>query len=1004
MRKKLAGIHLLAPLSETDIVDYSRNLDRELIVNSTIVTDAIVDTVEKTNYIVTFEYDTTLDGGTHQIRRSIPTLELLSYTGENMSGAHWVNVEDMDYHYITPGTTSQQAFEELDEQISKLSGLKYIIDGTGTGTLVSSLDGKTSSVTVDAGEYIIVLGESHTASNTEHSVILGGVGSDISASFGSMSRYNLIAASVNGRIQGNNSSMSVYGGIDNYIIGDSAVGNTIVNGRGNLIYGAIRESTIINGSDNIISISSKYGYADSVIESNKGYILDSEYSSVNNSSRVTIMNSRYSTSDHSAYIEINNSNHCSVNSSEYTSILDSAESNIINSINSSDGLSIYGSYLSSIQNSNNSYIWGGDYSSILGSSSSSIGKEYMPASISSTGKTHTSLIFDSVSEFTLGQSVMLIGAEYTSTTSKYQIAEIDENTKSIRFVNESYTYITFDTANSNNISMYALNVDAITPEYNVTILSNTSDTIVLSHFVFTDSYPYTTIDGYTQKYKVVDALGLNSLSATIKLKLFESNAPVTNLVPNSLTGKHIRQYNITNAHYTMLLGGTYNHVHSGAFVSVISSNGIEIKRGNGASVIASDGNTIVDYSNVIIMGSDGNYISGYNHAIITSNGNYITNGYRSIIIGSAGNYITECYNTSIINGSGNYIENDLANVSMIACNNVHATRSNVLMTPSLTLVDKTLELNGKTPSIGDTLVVESINGNVATLKWGKPATSNSLFQSLTYTMWGERVISHAYITVGPDETVYDNNMAVDLTTSGVINTKYTSTWDSSYIANSNDGITIEDGYRHVISIDSFDAKWVNASANAPIVTMSAPKITITESNNIVTYTTSAGGSGTLLANNETAGAKLISGFTASGSNTAILNLYIHRPTVNDPAIVTFSTVNIKQSSEYAEGVETPIYIDANGMPDVYWPVDYILPTAGEYAWFKSPDAQLGLNSYWWRAIVSVNPNTRLVRIEGNSTLRVSSQFNCYLWYMKETPRFKVTANISVMKISTAILI
>ena len=128
MRKKLAGIHLLAPLSETDIVDYSRNLDRELIVNSTIVTDAIVDTVEKTNYIVTFEYDTTLDGGTHQIRRSIPTLELLSYTGENMSGAHWINVEDMDYNYITSGTTAQQAFEELDEQLSKLTYFKHIVD------------------------------------------------------------------------------------------------------------------------------------------------------------------------------------------------------------------------------------------------------------------------------------------------------------------------------------------------------------------------------------------------------------------------------------------------------------------------------------------------------------------------------------------------------------------------------------------------------------------------------------------------------------------------------------------------------------------------------------------------------------------------------------------------------------------------------------------------------------------------------------------------------------
>ena len=63
-----------------------------------------------------------------------------------------------------------------------------------------------------------------------------------------------------------------------------------------------------------------------------------------------------------------------------------------------------------------------------------------------------------------------------------------------------------------------------------------------------------------------------------------------------------------------------------------------------------------------------------------------------------------------------------------------------------------------------------------------------------------------------------------------------------------------------------------------------------------------------------------------------------------------------------------------------------------------------MNTYSFRAIVSVNTSTRLVRINGNSNLRVNSVFNCDLWYMKEIPRFRVTANISVLKISNDISI
>lgn len=722
MRKKLAGIHLLAPLSETDIVDYSRNLDRELIVNSTIVTDAIVDTVEKTNYIVTFEYDTTLDGGTHQIRRSIPTLELLSYTGENMSGAHWVNVEDMDYHYITSGATSQKAFEELDEQLSKVCFLKHLVDGVGDASLISSNDNKTPLSTVDNSEYAFVLGQNHTLTSSNYGVILSGYDSNILSSLHSsiFNGYN------------NTVSHSYASFIDsgrNNTIGAYTDSTFILSGMYNKIEHAT-DSGIIGGHDNYI-YGANNSYGSIIIGSAEGYINDSEFSVISNTANSYITGGMYNEIAVSSYIGIYNSSSSTVSTCTNHIILNSEYVNIFASDASSQQLNVYNSSGAIIQSSLYSYIWYSTNVGISNSSNCSIGYDAIPAAVSSISKTTSNLGISSVTNFNNGQLVSLIGAEYTSYITEYRISNIDTINNLLYFSNNDVngTDITFNASDSTPINIKPLNILNESRD----IVSNTSDTIVCNLPIST-AIAYAVIGNTKTKYTIIHVPNTNNM---VQLKLYGSDTVITNLTPNEFVGMTIYTYKNNVIANQSIIGASRNtHIGSVSNAIALGTGDCYIKYGGSGAILANSSSYLMNYNSTIIAGGSNHYIDGTgSSAIIGGEYNKIIGVSVGAVIGGSKNTITSAGNCVIIGGNDNTIGqiNDTTycnNTVMIACDSKIADRSNALFTDSITLTERTLvlkdNLGTKTPQIGDALLVESVNGNVATVTWGNVTGGNDM--------------------------------------------------------------------------------------------------------------------------------------------------------------------------------------------------------------------------------------------------------------------------------------
>lgn len=722
MRKKLAGIHLLAPLSETDIVNNSRNLDRELIVNSTIVTDVIVDTVEKTNYIVTFEYDTTLDGGTHQIRRSIPTLELLSYTGENMSGAHWVNVEDMDYHYITSGATSQQAFEELDEQLSKVCFLKHLVDGVGAASLISSNDNKTPLSTVDNSEYAFVLGQNHTLTSSNYGVILSGYDSNILSSL-----HSSIFNGYNNTVSHSYASFINSG--RNNTIGAYTDSTFILSGMYNKIEHAA-DSGIIGGHDNYI-YGDNNSYGSIIIGSVEGYINDSEFSIISNTANSYITGGKYNEISVSSYIEIVNSSSSTISTCTNHLILNSEYVNIFASDASSQQLNVYNSNGATIQSSLGSYIWYSTNVGISNSSGCSIGYDEIPAAVSSISKTTSNLGISSVTNFNNGQLVSLIGAEYTSYITEYRISNIDTTNNLLYFSNNDVngTDITFNASDSAAINIKPLNILYRSCD----IVSNTSDTIVCNLPISAD-IAYAVIGNTKTKYTIIQVSNTYNM---VQLKLYGSDTVITNLTPNEFRGMTIYTYRNNVIASKSIIGASRNtHIVSVSNAIALCAGDCYIKYGGHGAILANSSSYLMNYNSTIIAGGSYHYINGTGRsAIIGGEYNKIINASVCAIISGSKNTITSAANCVIIGGNDNTIRkiNDTTNCNntvMIACDSKIADRSNALFTDSITLTERTLvlkdNLGTKTPQIGDALLVESVNGNVATVTWGNVTGGNDM--------------------------------------------------------------------------------------------------------------------------------------------------------------------------------------------------------------------------------------------------------------------------------------
>ena len=1018
MRKKLAGIHLLAPLSETDIVNYSRNLDRELIVNTTIVTDAIVDSVEKTNYIVTFEYDSTLDGGTNQIRRSIPTLELLSYTGENMSGAHWVNVENMEYHYITPGTSSQQAFEELDEELSKLSRLKHIQDADGNGAIVSSADGEAPSSTVDSSVYAIVLGSGHILSTSPNSGIIGGTDSTINGTMNTT--YLFIVGGKGNNISGIDDGQYhdnlILSGSYNYISDSS--NSTIINGSDHHIQTHSHESVIIGGHHNILR---EWSFNSSFISTDNSIIESSMFASMESTASSSIINSDFSASIASSYILIQDGSYNKITNSHYGTILDAVSSTIDgNTITGSARLVIYNTNTSMLSHSRDSYIWNATLSSIISSDACHI---YETISTVSTSKTATYIVVDSIIGFTIGQLVTLFGAEFNDYGNKtYIITSIDIDNKRLSFINTDGTSLTFNTGNSAVIT-----VRSLTNSTNeAIILSNTSDTLVLSTTIptYTSKNAYAFITDGINRYTPIVASGTETFTNTIKLKLFGSDTIITTFTAKQFNGKKIIVYYdrnsntsysnicassisyITGGYHSLLFGSYNSYIKPSGFTSIITSSESYIDGVSYGSIISSTKSSI----------SSGCSLSG----IICGDNHKIINGHNSVILGGV-------YNT--IDG--------FSSVVLAGCNNVTVTRNAALYAQSLTLVDNTIELTNKIPTAGDVLVVDSvIDGKIAAVTWRKGGSSfGDLMSSSVYTLygsskmyWGGGTAGTGYIGINLDDPTpaANNGISVGLTTTGY---QYNDTWKDPYymynggdadsVVKSEDGIHIDIGYKYLITFDSFTTEWIgNTSVNAPNVTISNTRqVTIYSSSNpltnyVIEYSVDGGEKQPFAnTNNNFIGNVDIGGLSgtniqASQSQVPRFNMVYNRD--GDTGWLKFILGNIQESQGYASPVDMKYFYDTDGYLYAYWPEGYDLPThiTNPQLYLACRDVQywsgtqlITLSGWVQHAVTSItNTNTRLVKLSygGDPNPQLLTM---KVWCANFGPKLSVSVNISVLKVS-----
>jgi len=1032
MRKKLAGIHLLAPLSESDITDLSRNLDRELIINTTPVTDAVIDTYEKTNYIVTFEYDTTLDGGTNRIRRSIPTLELLGNTDANVSGTHWINLEDKDYHYIDDGATAQLAFEQLDEQLTKVCYLKHIRDTEGIGSIVSSDDGTVLSSVVDDSIYAIVLGGDHTLDTSNYGVIMGGYSSRMSSS----AHSNILNGYNNYIYDAYNSS--IYGGYSN-IIGTDALLVFILAGKENAVYNSI-ESGIIGGHDNYIYKNVTDSYGSFVFGSVYGYIEDGNFSAINNSATSYIYGGKYSGINLSSYIEIGDSTDALVSISTNSSIGKSTFANIIASTYTTKNLTIYNSTAVSIESSTNSYIWHSENASISASVDSSLGYYILPNSVDSISKTTIRLGVSDITDFKIGQLVKLTGAEFTSYTEEYRIYDIDVPNKFLYFVDKNSTQVNFNTSNTDAITIKVIN----TTNTSTSIISNTNDTVVCATTIDTSTaVGYIVIGNSLNRYTVVSVSG-QIYTNTVKLKLYGTDTIITNLTPNALTGLTISTYYTYNNIDTSFIAGSVNsNAYYGNTISILSAyNGI-VQSGSRGALIATTDASMNSFSNTVIMGGIDHYVSGVTDAIIIGgNRNYIASTSQCNIIGGYDNKIICATNCGIILGDANYITN-CTNVAVIACD--HHTvqfRSNALITNSLTLVDRTFELTDNTPHTGDVLVVDYVtSGNIAKVKWGSYNSPNTLLSSTVYTLHGSSLMYMSmgdhYISLNLDDTaIAGTGIDVGMTITGY---DYDIFWrkssDSSVpenlsdisgnLRNSTDGILIENGYRYQIVFNSFDIGWGGSkSANTPDLTMSCSttiniKANPTPSDYIIEYSVN-GGSYTPLVTvySDLYGWMVIDGLSGTNIDTPKISGLYKRANAESSGYLTLLVSDIQQKANYALPEDVQYYYSiGSGNVMVIWPSTIDLPTSeqisnsacilmkGRKYWSSVDNDWTGeittSDGNWERlSIVSViSEGSRIVQLGNGGDPGNSAMLTAKLWTPAMGPRLSVSTQVSVTKIS-----
>lgn len=660
MRKKLAGIHLLAPLTESEVSNLGRNLDRELIINTTPVIDAVIDTHEKTNYIVSFEYDSTLDGGTNHIRRSIPTLELLGNSDANVSGTHWIQLEDKEYHYIDSDANAQLAFEQLDEQLTKVCYLKHIVDAQGNGSIVSSNDEKVPLSNVDDSAYAIILGQSHTVETSPYATILGGYSNNVI-----VSGYSNILNGHNNRID-QSSNSSIYGGQANIIEGDTSL-IFIIHGMYNTINNAT-ESGIIGGHNNYITGIEGNSYGTIITGSVYGYINGGEFATLHNTANSYIINGRYAGSNLSAYIEIKSSTAIDITASSFISALNVEYGSILASQLEDTYIKIglYDTTNSVLQGTYNSIVWHSVNSAIIGGDENIIAHASM-LKVDSVSKTVDTLTLYNVNGFTVGQTVFLTGAEFSSVTTEYLISYINTSTAQMKFVKPDGTALTFDTGISGTITVYSAR-DA-QPNTNE-IISNTTDTITIDDTDISATEvqklnTYLTIDGMVTKYTILP-VGNTATTDKFKLAVYGTTTLVT-FTANALIGKVVRVYvdEAASVRNASIITSLKSRIYSANQCVILGSDESQIQYATLSSILSSD-NSVMQYTNnmVIIGGSYNSAFELSSSAIICGYINYLRHSDNSTMLGGKNSELLESSQSSILGGCDHYV--DYSDNSIIA--------------------------------------------------------------------------------------------------------------------------------------------------------------------------------------------------------------------------------------------------------------------------------------------------------------------------------------------------
>lgn len=182
---------------------------------------------------------------------------------------------------------------------------------------------------------------------------------------------------------------------------------------------------------------------------------------------------------------------------------------------------------------------------------------------------------------------------------------------------------------------------------------------------------------------------------------------------------------IGHSYSVFIGGGSGNEIRSSwdavqSYSVIVGGNANYINDADSSFLGAGIGNRInTTGSYNLIVGGNGNYIedSPSNSSIIGGNTNRIigTSSYN-FIGGGANNYIGTSSYSAILGGNNNII--DSTGNTFVLGSNITSDRIDATFIESLTLWDRTLDLRGETPNVGDVPIVVSKSGDLATLEWG----------------------------------------------------------------------------------------------------------------------------------------------------------------------------------------------------------------------------------------------------------------------------------------------